>query len=384
MKNELSKIHLLHKVTPIIIAILIVVLLIWFIPSKFFPVTWDFRNNLWGPANLLIHQRSPYNIHVIFESSNAVWMPIIIGIFFPLGYLPSQWASNLWLLLNIISLCLIVVLLARNSHKSIIWILLTLFSLAIFPSTLSHFVLGQISLIICLILYILVNYRNQLKPIIIGLFLAFSFTKPQLIVLFLPVYLVVYLREQRQKLSSVIMYMIIWIVVFCLPLFLFFPNWVPDFFLNLSNNPPWFYPSLYSFLLSSSGSLGMSLATAWIWFIIGISIGILLTFKLDSVEALLWCLAITPLFSPVVWSWDFVLLYPLIIFMVFQKKSRVSSWVLYCSYGICTIAFIFMKIYGLVDDQMTFWVPPFLITALLLSRTLQRKIFRESNLIQNE
>jgi hypothetical protein len=373
MKNELFNIKIKRTVYLFIIAFLTVVLLIWFIPNKIFPISWDFRNNLWGPAYLLVHQRSPYNIITIFKSSNAIWMPVLIGLLFPIGYLPLQWASNLWLLLNLIALCLIVIISARNLSQSVIWILLTIISLAIFPPTMTLLALGQVSLIICLVLFILAKYRNILNPIVIGFLLACSLAKPQLIVLFLPAFLIIYFREQRKKFWRAIMYTILGIILFCLPLFLFFPNWIPDFLHNLSVNPIWLYPSLYSFLISRLGSFEISLILAGIWLIIGISISVFLTYKWDGLESLVWSLALTPLFSPVIWSWDFVLFYPLIIFMIFQKKTKASSLALYCGYGICTITFIVMKINGLVGEQMTFWVPSFLITLLYLSRTLQTK-----------
>jgi hypothetical protein len=218
----------------------------------------------------------------------------------------------------------------------------------------------------------LAKYRNQLKPVVIGLLLAIAFTKPQLVVLFLPAYLVINYRDKRAKqLLWIISYTIIWIVLFCLSLFIFFPNWIPDFLYNLSINNRWFYPTLYSFLISKSVNIELAIALAITYLVIGISIAVVLTFKLDKFEALLWCLALTPLFCPVVWSWDFVLLYPLIIFLVFETKSIIGSWVIYCGFGICTIALIFMQIFGFKDNQLTFWVPPFLIVNLLLSRTLR-------------
>jgi hypothetical protein len=364
--------HLRNMVIPLIIGILISLFLISFIPSKIYPISWDFRNNLWGPANLLIQQRSPYNIHVIYTTSNAVWMPVIIGLFFPIGYLPLQWASNLWILLNLISLFGIVILLARYSHKSIFWILVTIFSLIIFPSTVTHFILGQISLIICFVLFVLIKYRNKLKPVVIGFLIAFAFTKPQLVVLFLPAYFVVnYLDKGFQRLLWIIFYTIMWIVFFCLPLFIIFPNWIPDFLHNLSNNNKWIYPTLCSVLFSRSVNIGMALAVTSLYFVIGIGIAVFLTFRLDKFEALLWSLALTPLFCPVVWSWDFVLLYPLIIFMAFKTKSKISSLLIYCSFGVCAILFIIMEILGFRDNQLTFWVPLFLITTLLLCRALQ-------------
>jgi hypothetical protein len=354
------------------IALTLTVFLIWFIQSKTIAVSWDFRNNLWGPAYLLVNHRSPYNIHVIFESSNAIWMPVIIGLFLPLGYFPMQWASNIWLLLNLFSLFFIVIIIANGFNHSVSWIVLTIFSLAIFPSFMSLILLGQVSSIICLALLLLSKYRLTLKPVIIGFLLAISFTKPQLIVLFLPTYLTLYFREQKlKKFLLVILYTFAWFIILCFPLVFSFPNWVPDFLYNLSINNHWFYPSLYSFLFSVSGFTWVNYALAGFYLMVGIGISLYLSFKLDHYESLLWCLAITPVFSPVVWSWDFILLFPLLVFTIFEKKSKISSWVIFSGYAICTMIFITMKLYGIVSDQLTVWVPLFLNVIFLISYKLR-------------
>jgi hypothetical protein len=355
--------------TIVILIILILAICIFFIPSKIFQPSWDFRNNLWAPSYLLVNHMSPYNIKVVFEFSNAVWMPMIIGLFFPLGYLPLQWASNIWLLINLASLFLIIFVIAKTPRESGILILLILFSLLIFPSTVTNFTLGQVSLEICLALLILTKYRNNLKPIVIGLLISITLTKPQLVVLFLPTYLIMSFREQGVKYSSkIIIYILIWTAVLCAPLFIFFPNWIPDFLSNLATNNTWFYPTLYAFLVSNFGLRTMTLSLAGIYLVIGLMVSIFLSIKLDKFEALLWVLAITPLFSPIVWSWDFVLLYPLMIFMVLEKKSVVSSRITYSGYVICTIIFIVMRSTGHISEHFTFWIPVFLISVLLLSR----------------
>ncbi len=61
---------------------------------------WDFRNNLWAPAHLLVGGRSPYLIESLFPGSNAVWMPTVIGAFFPLGWLTESQATALWVVIS--------------------------------------------------------------------------------------------------------------------------------------------------------------------------------------------------------------------------------------------------------------------------------------------
>ncbi len=239
------------------LAALVLALLLWFIPSQIFPISWDFRNNLWGPAYLLVHQMSPYHIQDLFEISNAIWMPMLIGLLAPIGFLPLQWASNAWLIINLAALSLMVSILARPARKAMIAIPLVIVSLAVFPSSVTHFVLGQVSLVIGLFLVLLIKFRHQLNPVVIGLLLTLSFTKPQLILLFLPAYLIIFFREQGlAKSVRVWIFTVVWVVLLCLPLFILYPGWIPDFLTNLSGNNVWLYPSVFSFLISSPASSG--------------------------------------------------------------------------------------------------------------------------------
>ncbi len=354
---------------------LIAAFLVWFVPSKILPISWDFRNGLWGPAYLLLHRQSPYNIHVLFAASNCFWMPVIIGFFLPIGFLPLQWASNIWLLLNLGALYLTVAVLAETSGKSIAWIVLATLALVIFPSSLEVLRQGQVSLIVCAVLVVLSKHRKQLSPVISGGLLAISLTKPQLVILFLPAYLVVCLREQgSRKVLRVGIWMLGWIALLCLPLFLLYPNWIPGLRQNLAINLPWFYPSLYSYLEDSSLLHSVAVPMAGVYLAIGMGLVLLAAMRLDGFEALLWTAAVTPAFSPVIWSWDFVLVYPLLVFMVLKHATANGSYIIYWGYGSCALAFILMRILGIVLDQYTFWVPLFLNAVILLGRGLSTPV----------
>ncbi len=49
----------------------------------------DFYNELWGPAYLLVQGKSPYDTASLNPILPAVWFPMAIGFFFPLGWLPE-------------------------------------------------------------------------------------------------------------------------------------------------------------------------------------------------------------------------------------------------------------------------------------------------------
>lgn len=357
----------------LIMAAGLLVLLTIFISSRIFPVGGDFRNNLWGPAYLLVHHMSPYGIKNLFDSVNAVWMPVIIGLFFPIGYLPLQTAFNLFSLLNLLALFGIAFLLTRTAAKPLTRWLAAIFALVIFPATVSQFVMGQVSMLICLDFLLLIVYFDRLKPVVIGALLAFSYTKPQLALLFLPAFLVIYCRIFGfGNLIRVIGSTIAWIFLFCLPLFLFYPGWIPDFLANLIGNSQWQYPTFYAFLLNSSVSRTAVMALSGLFLLLGICLAVFLTFRRNRTEALLWSLALTPLFSPIVWSWDFVLLLPMFVYLMGEPKSYRNGWLLYGGYAVCILLFIMLRS-GINNDHLSFWVPPMLNAVMAASIAFRKE-----------
>ena len=105
---------------------------IWYLQKN--PVRgWDFRNNMWIPARLLISGQSPYQVDLLNELGNAVWMPAIIGFGFPLGWLSFPTASNLWFLVSLIALSTIVALLAMKWRPSIGLVAIVAIMVAAFP-----------------------------------------------------------------------------------------------------------------------------------------------------------------------------------------------------------------------------------------------------------
>ena len=373
MTRKLSQVTWKKALSILILTAALFVLLAIFISSRFFPVGGDFRNNLWGPANLLVHYMSPYGIKNLFDSVNAVWMPVIIGLFFPIGYLPLQTAFNLFSLLNLCALFGMAFLLTRNAAKPLTRWLAAIIVLVIFPATVSQFVMGQVSLLICMDYLFLIVYFDRLKPVVIGALLAFSFTKPQLALLFLPAFLVLYCRKFGfGNLMRVIGSIIAWILLFCLPLFLFYPGWIPDFLANLVGNSQWQYPTLYAFLLNSTAFRANAVTLGGIFLLLGICLAVFLTLRRNRIDALLWSLALTPLFSPIVWSWDFVLLLPMFVYLMGEPKSKRNGWLLYGGYTVCILFFIMLRS-GINSDHLSFWVPPMLNAVMAASIAFRRK-----------
>lgn len=150
---------------------------------------WDFRNNLWGPAYLLSQKISPYRVDTLFELGNAVWMPTVITPFFPLGLLPLQLASNLWLSVNILCLVAIIWLSSDISRFDLRFGAIITGLCILFPPTITHFRLGQITLLITLIFLIVVLKEDKFPRLLSSLLIVIGLAKPQLAILVLPGFL---------------------------------------------------------------------------------------------------------------------------------------------------------------------------------------------------
>lgn len=356
------------KIQLCIICIIVLSIAMLFILKSPFQPGWDFRNNLWGPAHLMLNHLSPYRVDVLFDNSNAVWLPMAIGVWFPLGYFPLQQASNIWLLINFIALVLVIVFSAGNIKISPLSFGLLVLLFALFPSTLSLLVLGQISLIICLILLIVARFDEQMHPLFTGFLLAFALSKPQLSFLFIFSYLICLFKKRRKRdVFLLMLYTGAGVILTCLPLFFFYPHWIPDFTHNLNINQNWLQPTLYSLLFGQINPRNIFFRA--IFLLIGLITTLILSLKLPQRNALLWSLALTTVFSPYTWSWDFVLLFPILTYTFSSQKYRLRKLILTGGYILCLFVFFGMKLNGIISDELYWWVPLFLILISFVSTT---------------
>ena len=357
----------------------------WLFKSALLPILSDFENNLWRPAFLLLHGMSPYNTLVQFEGLKPIWFPVIIGIFFPLGVLPVQAASNIWFLFLLVTLFSVIVISARWVSASSIFVVIMAIGLGVFPSTATHFRLGQISLVVSVILLVVSVYHQKMNPGLIGCLMAISLVKPQLIVLFFPVFITVLFRDGGvRKVIKVLSLTLFWFLISTIPLFILSPGWIRDFVQNLLDNPGWAYPTFYTIFRTILPSDTLPMILAVIFLIIGIGITIAFSYRLEKNEALLWSMALTPVFSPVVWSWDFVLIYPLLLYLVFDRKNLLTSNIVLIGFVICLALYITMVQLGYADDRYGFWVPIFLNLLMFIGYKLRRKSQESTTRLANE
>lgn len=335
------------------------------------PISWDFRNNLWGPVHLLAHGQSPYNIDVLFEAGNALWLPMAVGFFWPLGLLPLKHANSLWLLLNIVSAALSTWLVIRSYKRSFVVQAVSIVLVLLSVPAISHFGLGQFSFFSILLYMAAVYYRERIPDLISALLVALALTKPQLGVLVVMGLLLHQFSTQGGfKTIRLLVLIAAGLLVLSLPLFIAYPDWISDFIVQWTRNPVWEHPSSLGILQEVFPGYGryvwLMLAAGLMW------VNLRLWLKKTPEEAVLWSLALTPLVSPYIWSWDFVLILPLFVSRLNRFRSRAAVLFLSGGYIIGWFFMVKLRMDG-ASDFRQWWFPWFLIGLILAACFLERR-----------
>jgi hypothetical protein len=348
------------------------IILAWFVARAALFTSWDFRNNLWGPAYLLVNGQSPYRVDTLFELGIAVWMPAAIGLFFPLGWLPYQQAVNLWFVLNILWFLLLIWICAETHRPPALLLAMVLLLNFLFPPLVTHIWLGQISILIGLV-FLIAAYREEESPVLLTAFLlAVGLSKPQLAILVLPGFLA-YTWKNRglRRAVQLLLGLAAWVVVLTMPLFLAFPDWLPDFLWAMRQNPSWAQPSSLYLLRTTLPGYGTIL-----WFLLLLLV-LAFNHRLWTVlpvrDAVLWSLALTLLVTPYVWTWDFVFILPLFMAALFRERSRASLLVLLGGYMSCEVVVSVMRVRGDVAEPRLWWVPGFLMGVLVAGQWVESR-----------
>jgi len=189
----------------------------------------------------------------------------------------------------------------------------------------------------------------------LGLLLTLVLAKPQLSFLVLPgLGLASWQHPGFEMVGRVVLAIVLWSGLLMLPLFIAYPTWWTDFIAALQTNPTWFQPSLYSLLPLYIGNTGLFLAglvsialfglNAWLWL------------RFPTTDALPWSLALTPIATPYIWSYDFVFLLPLLIRTAFRLRSIGAQVVLWLGYGLCWVLSVYLLAQG-VSNYRLWWMP---------------------------
>ncbi|MCA9886267.1 MAG: DUF2029 domain-containing protein [Anaerolineae bacterium] len=344
---------------------------------------WDFRNNLWGPAHLLSTGRSPYLIDQLFDNSNSIWLPQIVGAGLPLGFLPQVMATNLWFAINILAYGALAYLAMPKKRPAPIWLGISILLLAIFPSFIGHLALGQISIIIAA----LSIFASQLilspkKLWFAALLITLAAAKPQLLLLVLPGIMIAIFRQYGwQAVIKFAVYGILWTALLTLPLWIGYPNWVEGFVIALGRNKQWAHPSTLQILRNV---LGMAIGTITWGIFAATLMGILMKMWWDRPTAksnVIWSLALTALVTPYVWTWDFVLVVPLIIWTIFASKTIWSRIIMALGTGISVIGMIAMRVSGINGDMFYWWIPWVIVISAVVAWQINKHVNVPSDLV---
>jgi hypothetical protein len=345
-----------RQAAEVVLILLTTLGLSWFVVFGTNAVGWDFRNNLWSPSYLLLHRQSPYKPDVLFDSSSALWMPTIIGAFFPLGFLPLQQASNLWFVGNALGVVVLAWISSGFRRPPILVFAIALVVAFLFPPLVSHLRLGQLSIGITLLFLIVTIWNDRMPLLLSASLLAIALSKPQLAILVLPGFLFSYYRSKGVRaIVLLVVLLLASILVMTIPLFIADPSWYTDFVTALQQNPSWEHPSSLAALTSLTQRFGPIL-----WIVIALTVfisSIWLWVKLPSQVAVLWSLALTPLVTPYVWTWDFVMILPLFISSLFQVKTPRAFWLLLVGYVFCWALIVKVAFSGDVSNYCYWWVP---------------------------
>ncbi len=338
---------------------------IWYLSTLQF-IGGDLHNNLWGPARLLVHGQSPYDTRVLQQPADIpwlppVWLPMAIGLFFPLGWLTVYQASQLWLIGSISILIVTIWLVGGGPRPPIVPFALSGLAAFMFPPTLSHLGLGQFTVLSTLALLLSARFVTRPRYLLAGFLVAVALAKPQLGALVVPGLFVAYGRLYR--LGGVLSFvgaLVLWIVLLIVPLWIAHPAWFSDFVTALRQNQEWAQPSLFTLLRLQWGTAGWLLwgllaaglfgANAWLWL------------KYPPENAVIWSLALTPLVTPYIWSWDFAILVPLMTYAFFHLEFKPARLLFGLGYVSCWCLMVWVR-FNTDNSDHRFWWIPWLIVA---------------------
>lgn len=323
----------------------------------------DFHNELWGPASLLVRGESPYNTASLNPNLPAAWFPMAIGFFFPLGWLSETLASQVWYVYSLLALCAMVLFTQGGRPTLFVTVALAVFSF-FFPPVLNHLYLGQISITVTLCLVLAAYFMFRQRHWWAAFFVALSFSKPHLAILAVLGLCVYYF--QLGGLKSALSFagrVFVMSVALCLPLFVAYPNWIPDALEAMTQNPIWLYPSL--FVVYRRNFAG------WEFILWGSTVALILWIgwnlwkRIPLKHALSWSLALAPLASPYVGSWDFVILLPL-FFLAFVNSNWKGKILLTLCYALNWIGMALVQSQPNSDNHFFWWVPLWLVGVIAL------------------
>lgn len=367
-------------IASVVIVIVLMITALWFIISQNETSAWDFRNNLWGPTHLLLQGRSPYRIDQLFTGSNSIWLPQVVGAFAPLGALPQAQATNFWLLLSLSSLFVITRLSTQRRMLPLPLLALLLLMIYIFPPVITHTVLGQYSILATLLVIIASIMQQRGKMLWVGVALALALAKPQLLVL--PLLGMMQASWQMDKWRGVIRllgFTALSALLMTIPLWLSYADWIDGFLYALRINQVWLHPSSYQASITLIGNIG---GVVWVILtVIIIGVNVFIWRITPPRQAIIYSLALNTLVIPYVWSWDFVVWLPLVVFVCANVRHHGVRGVLLIGYSAVVVSAYWVRINTSGDDVLFWWMPWGLGAVILITLMLYQRVTHQQHLL---
>lgn len=334
--------------------------------------TWDFRNNLWGPAHLLLSGRDPYRVGALFEWwTNAVWMPPAIGQFWWMGALPEAIASNIWFVGSIAGYLAGAFLVLRRAGVTLVWQAVLLLCALVFMPFFTHLTLGQYSIAAMVLMLVAFYLRGYKQPMAAGVLCALALAKPQLLVL--PLIGYAYSCLRRGALRDLALFscaLALTFAVLTLPLWLGFPGWVDGWLDALSILPEWQHPTLYATFGNLWGAAGVAIAM-----VVAVTALILNLerWRRDPSSAIVWSMGLNLVFVPYVWSWDAVLVVPLFLHVTACSRRPFTRIIMVVLFAWLWLFDVQLRLVSDRNDGHFWWIPSAMLCIIVLGWFIDKR-----------
>lgn len=357
--QTVGRFHLFASILILGLFILVMASVFW----KILPPHKDLYNELWGPASLLVNGKSPYDTSSLNPELPAAWLPMSIGFFAPIGWLGEETAMGFWLVLNLVELGAIVFIAQQKYNPAHLTILTAVLAFT-FPPAIHHLLLGQFALTATLCVVLAIPMLVQGRHWSGAFLLALGLSKPHLLTVTMLGLSLWYF--QHGGIPSILKFwgrVALAALVLCMPLFIGYPNWIPDALKSMASNPPWTYPTLYVTFKGYLGNIGY---LPWALIVIAILYSAFLLWKrFEPPVAAYWSLGLALLITPYLGSWDFVSLLPLIVY-TFIRSDKLWKGILLFLFILAWGGMAYLQIQEDFQNYFFWWVPVYLLGVVAL------------------
>lgn len=328
--------------------------------------TGDFRP-YWSATHLLAHGKDFSDISLMdrIERTFTDWnqsftmmawfAPTGMVVLLPFTLLPFEKAAFLWLLINILILCITAFLLWEKENRRI-WIpLLAIFA---FPMTLLSLYVGQINTLVLFGLAIYLSLEKTGNQYLRGVGLALTTIKPHLVILTLPIIILDSIYRKQWKILIGFLGALFFSVIV---LFAFYPPWISSFWNLITSGLSTLRetPTISGLIVHTTGqSWGKCLWIPGLTLIL-IIWGIKKE-KWNTNKLIYFSIPLSLLFSPVGWGYDQILLLIPILLVLYKSNQLKSINIKRTSMKLivfCIYVLVFIMRFLTPNEVLFFWAP---------------------------